>query len=158
MWGRPIWPAAGDLLHLLQGDLDPQGVQFGDDLGVALDPGLLQHRQALVQMAVAVIDAQAQDVHGAAGKRALTSTPGMTSTPILLARGHGLGQAVDGVVVSQGQGLEAPGLGQPHHLRRRKGAVRGVGVGMRGQCHFLSSGEVMDYHLAKRLHAARTRK
>ena len=30
----------GDLLHLLQGDLDPQSIQFGDDLGIALGPGL----------------------------------------------------------------------------------------------------------------------
>ena len=64
------------------------------------------------------------------GKRALTSTPGMTSTPILLARGHGLGQAVDGVVVGEGEGLEAASFRQPHHLRRRKGAVRGVGMGV----------------------------
>ena len=81
-------------------------------------------------MAVAVFDAQTEDVHGAAGEAGAHLHPGDDLHPIGLARGHRLGQAVDGVVVGQGQGLETPNFRQAHHLRRRKGAVRGVGVGV----------------------------
>ena len=81
-------------------------------------------------MPVAVVDAQPQDVHGAAGKAGAHLHPGDDLDPVLLARGHGLGQAVDGVVVGQGEGLEAACFRQPHHLRRRKGAVGGVGMGV----------------------------
>ena len=45
------------------------------------------------------------------GNWALISTPGMISTPSLLPRGHGLGQAVHGVVVGEGHGREAAFLG-----------------------------------------------
>ena len=90
----------------------------------------LQDRQTLAQMPVAVIDAQAQDVHGAAGEAGAHLHPGDDLHPVLRARGHGLGQAVDGVVIGEGEGLEAPFFRQPHHLRRRKGAVGGVGVGV----------------------------
>ena len=69
-------PAAGDLLHPGHGDGDAQGVQLGDDLGVAVDPGLFEHRQALVQAAVVVVHVQAQDVHGAAGKLGADLHPG----------------------------------------------------------------------------------
>ena len=120
--------AAGDLLHPLHGDRDAQGVELGDDLGVAVDPGLFEHRQALVQMAVVVVHEQAQDVHGAAGEVGADLHPGDDLQPQALPRGHGLGQAVHGVVVGEGHGREAPFFGVAHHLRRRKGTVGGVGM------------------------------
>ena len=120
--------AAGDFLHPGHGDGDAQGVELGDDLGVAVDPGLFEHRQALVQKAVVVVHEQAQDVHGAAGELGADLHPGDDLHPESLPRGHGLGQAVHGVVVGERHGREAPFFGQTHHLRRRKRAVRGVGM------------------------------
>ena len=120
--------AAGDLLHPGHGDGDAQGVELIDDLGVAVEPGLFEHRQALVQEAVVVIHVQAQDVHGAAGKLGADLHPGNDLEPEGLPRGHGLGQAVHGVVIGEGHGREAPGLGVAHHLRRWIRPVRGAGV------------------------------
>ncbi len=121
-------PAAGNFLHPGHGDGDVQGVEFGDDLGVPVDPGLLEHRQALVQQAVVVVHEQAQDVHGAAGELGADLHPGDDLHPELLPRGHGLGQAVHGVVVGKRHGREAPGFSVAHHLRRRERPVRGVGM------------------------------
>ena len=106
----------------------PRALSLLDDLGVAVDPGLFQHRQALVQQAVVVVHEQAHDVHGAAGKLGADLHPGDDLHPDVLPRGHGLGQAVHGVVVGERHGREAPLLGQAHHLRRRKRAVRGAGM------------------------------
>ena len=74
MW-RADLAAAGDI-YPGHGDGDAQGVEFGDDLGVAVDPGLFEHRQALVQKAVVVVHEQAQDVHGAAGELGADLHPG----------------------------------------------------------------------------------
>ena len=122
--------AAGDLLHPGHGDGNIQGIEFGDDLGVAVDPGLLEHRQTLVQKPIMILDKQPHDMHGAARTLGADLHPGDNLHPETLPCRHGFGQAVNGIMVGQRHGRKAPLFSLAHHLRRGIRAVRGSRMDM----------------------------
>ena len=64
MWGRPTWPPPEMASTSCHGDGNAHVLELGDDLGVAVLAGLFQHRQALGQKPIFVVQEKPEDMHG----------------------------------------------------------------------------------------------
>ena len=122
--------AAGFLQDLVEGDIEPVLLEHRDDPPVAVGPGRLQPAEAILQGSGPVRQEVHEQVHGGLAHLARQLAARDQPDADVVGRRLGLGQALDGVVIGEGDGRQPRPRRHRHHLGRGIRPVRGGGVAM----------------------------